>query len=104
MSMSATYRKIAKVDFKIPDTVSKEAADLIRRVRRAICPGPSARQTEHRGQLLRHDAEARLSLDKVAVHPWVLRYQKKTSSVAVGGGTSAFAASRGSSMYEGSRS
>lgn len=38
-----------------------------------------------RTQLLRHDAEQRLPLPQVAVHPWILRYQKKSSSAGVGG-------------------
>lgn len=51
----ATYRRIAKVDLKIPDSVSAEATDLIRK-------------------LLQHDPEKRLSLEKVLRHPWIVKY------------------------------
>lgn len=52
----ATYRRIAKVDLRIPETVSGEAADLIRK-------------------LLQHDAEKRLPLKDVLRHPWIVKYQ-----------------------------
>ena len=86
-SIVATYRKIAKVDFTIPETVSKEAADLIRRVRLRLflpCP-PAPLMIFGYLQLLRHEAEQRLPLPQVAVHPWILRYQKKSSSAGAGG-------------------
>lgn len=51
----ATYRRIAKVDLKIPDTVSPEASDLIRK-------------------LLQHDPEKRLPLEKVLRHPWIVKH------------------------------
>jgi serine/threonine protein kinase len=51
----ATYRRIAKVDLKIPDTVSGEAGDLIR-------------------SLLKHDPENRISLDNVLKHPWIVKH------------------------------
>lgn len=51
----ATYRRIAKVDLKIPETVSMDARDLITR-------------------LLQHDPEKRLSLESVLKHPWIVKY------------------------------
>lgn len=58
---NATYKKISRVEYRIPERVSPEAADLIRR-------------------LLKHDPKDRLALEQVAVHPWIVRYKKKTSS------------------------
>lgn len=52
----ATYRKICKVDLRIPDSVSPEAADLIRR-------------------LLRKNPAERLPLTQVRQHPWVVKYR-----------------------------
>ncbi|CAG8775601.1 10570_t:CDS:2, partial [Acaulospora morrowiae] len=48
-----TYNRIARVDLKLPDNISREAKDLIK-------------------SLLRYDPEKRLPVDKVAVHPWIL--------------------------------
>ncbi|KAF8583124.1 kinase-like protein [Ramaria rubella] len=56
---SATYKKISKVDFQIPDTVKEDAKDLIKR-------------------LLQHDPEKRLPLAQVAVHPWIIRHQRSS--------------------------
>lgn len=50
----ATYRRIAKVDLKIPDTVSETASDLIKK-------------------LLQHDPEKRLPLEKLLRHPWIIK-------------------------------
>ncbi|KAG8734104.1 spindle assembly checkpoint kinase [Ceratobasidium sp. 423] len=58
----ATYTKISAVSFQIPSHISSDAADLIRR-------------------LLQHDPEQRLPLTQVAVHPWVLRYQRKSDAM-----------------------
>ncbi|ORY77263.1 kinase-like domain-containing protein [Leucosporidium creatinivorum] len=61
---NATYKRIARVDLKFPTdgtAPSPEAQDLIKR-------------------LLRHDPQARLPLDQVAVHPWITKYRKKVSS------------------------
>ncbi|RKP10390.1 kinase-like domain-containing protein [Thamnocephalis sphaerospora] len=49
---SATYRRIAKVDLRIPHHVSDKAKDLITR-------------------LLQHNPESRIQLDEVLQHPWV---------------------------------
>ncbi len=49
-----TYRRIAKVDLRIPAFVSTDAADLIRR-------------------LLQYDPEKRFSLSEVKNHPWILK-------------------------------
>ncbi|KAF8508942.1 kinase-like protein [Hysterangium stoloniferum] len=56
---SATYKKISKVDLHIPDTVSDDAKDLIKR-------------------LLQHDPEKRLPLAQVATHPWILRHKRSS--------------------------
>ncbi|KAK9896445.1 kinase-like protein, partial [Cystobasidium minutum MCA 4210] len=58
---SATYRKISKVEYKIPDSVSPDAKDLIQR-------------------LLRHNPEKRIPLADVAVHPWIRKYAKSGKS------------------------
>lgn len=47
-----TYKRISKVDFKIPSFVDKDAADLIKK-------------------LLVHEPHKRLSLSKLASHPWI---------------------------------
>ncbi|GAA5974520.1 hypothetical protein JCM11641_002072 [Rhodosporidiobolus odoratus] len=57
----ATYKKITRLDFTIPSSVSSEAADVIRR-------------------LLQLKPEDRLPLAQVAVHPWIKKYEKRTSS------------------------
>lgn len=60
----ATYRRIAKVDLRIPDTVSSEAADLIRK-------------------LLQHDPDKRLPLEKVLRHPWIVKHANSASAAAL---------------------
>lgn len=60
----ATYRRIAKVDLRIPDTVSAEAADLIRK-------------------LLQHDPEKRIPLEKVLRHPWIVKHTNSASAAAL---------------------
>ncbi|GAA5839199.1 hypothetical protein JCM5353_007220 [Sporobolomyces roseus] len=57
---AATYKKICKLDYTIPATVSPEAADLIRR-------------------LLRYEPKDRLPLKEVAMHPWIKKYEKRVS-------------------------
>ncbi|KDE05284.1 AUR protein kinase [Microbotryum lychnidis-dioicae p1A1 Lamole] len=64
---TATYKRIARVDLHIPSDISEQAGDLIR-------------------QLLRYEPEERLPLSQVAVHPWILKYKRKTSA---GEGTAA---------------
>ncbi|MBW0464548.1 hypothetical protein O181_004263 [Austropuccinia psidii MF-1] len=54
-----TYKKISRVDFKIPSSVSAEASDLIRK-------------------LLKHEPGDRLPLPMVANHPWILKYAKSS--------------------------
>jgi aurora kinase len=51
---SATYRRIVKVDLRIPSFISHEAADLIR-------------------GLLQKDPEKRLALKHVMRHPWMIK-------------------------------
>ncbi|TPX65608.1 hypothetical protein CcCBS67573_g08084 [Chytriomyces confervae] len=64
-SYKNTYRRIAKVDLKIPSHVSREAGDLITK-------------------LLQYQPEKRLSLDQVLVHPWVVKYQMEQQESVVG--------------------
>ncbi|KAI5477549.1 AUR protein kinase [Pseudohyphozyma bogoriensis] len=52
----ATYKRISKVDLRMPEGVSREASDLIRK-------------------LLQHEPEDRLPLSEVAVHPWIVKWQ-----------------------------
>jgi aurora kinase len=59
---AATYRRIAKVDLRIPSYVTPEAADLIRR-------------------LLQHDPEKRMALKDVAKHSWILKNKPYWSKV-----------------------
>ncbi|GAA6004096.1 hypothetical protein JCM10207_002424 [Rhodosporidiobolus poonsookiae] len=62
----ATYRKIVRLEYTIPSHVSPEAADLIKK-------------------LLRLKPEDRLPLKDVAVHPWIKKYEKRSSSTTGGG-------------------
>lgn len=55
----ATYRRIRKVDLKIPPHVSEDAADLIR-------------------GLLRYNPQDRMPLSDVLQHPWIKRYEKRS--------------------------
>lgn len=49
-----TYRRICKVDLKVPSFVPRDAVDLIEK-------------------LLRHDPHERMELRRVASHPWIVR-------------------------------
>ncbi|CAG8571663.1 15614_t:CDS:1 [Funneliformis caledonium] len=49
-----TYKKIATVDYKIPNQISPEAKNFI-------------------SSLLQSDPEKRLPLDRIAIHPWILK-------------------------------
>ncbi|KAI0265612.1 kinase-like domain-containing protein [Gloeopeniophorella convolvens] len=60
---NATYKRIAKVDLRIPSKVSAEARDLI-------------------VNLLQYDPEKRIPLTEVRMHPWVARYRTKQPSAA----------------------
>ncbi|KAH3666282.1 hypothetical protein OGAPHI_004471 [Ogataea philodendri] len=51
---STTYKRIAKVDLRIPSFVSPEAADLIRK-------------------LLTYEPEKRIKLSDIGRHPWILK-------------------------------
>ncbi|PVZ96931.1 hypothetical protein BB558_007131 [Smittium angustum] len=50
-----TYRRIAKVDLQIPDTITVEAADLIKK-------------------LLQYSPNKRIPLKEVLEHPWIRKY------------------------------
>ncbi|KAJ1650497.1 spindle assembly checkpoint kinase [Dispira simplex] len=54
-SQQATFKRISRVDLKIPDYISSAAADLIHK-------------------LLRHNPDERLPLEKVLTHPWIVQY------------------------------
>ncbi|KAH7920302.1 kinase-like protein [Leucogyrophana mollusca] len=60
-SVNATYRRIAKVDLRIPSHISPEARDLITK-------------------LLKYEPEQRLALSDVARHPWITKYRPKGTS------------------------
>ncbi|KAI0061766.1 kinase-like protein [Artomyces pyxidatus] len=62
---NATYKRIAKVDLKVPPKVSADARDLIIK-------------------LLQYDPEKRLPLADVRRHPWVVRYRTKAPSAGEG--------------------
>ncbi|KAG9307281.1 hypothetical protein G9A89_017109 [Geosiphon pyriformis] len=59
--LAETYKRIAKVDLKIPDHISPEAQDII-------------------VSLLQHDPSKRLPLAKIAIHPWIIKYKRTGSS------------------------
>ncbi|CAO3672258.1 unnamed protein product [Umbelopsis vinacea] len=65
----ATYLRIARVDLKIPNHVSSDAADLIRK-------------------LLKYNPDERLSLEHVQQHPWIVRHLGKSSEVSATNTTS----------------
>ncbi|KAI1786844.1 kinase-like protein [Ganoderma leucocontextum] len=60
---NATYKRIQRVDLKIPSKVSPEARDLITK-------------------LLQYDQEKRLPLVEVRKHPWIVKYRSKGHSTA----------------------
>lgn len=60
---TATYRRISKVDLRIPSSVSPEAADIIKR-------------------FLQHSPEKRFPLDQVANHPWITKNRPYWNSAA----------------------
>lgn len=60
-----TYARIKKVDLKFPAYVSPDARDLI-------------------SKLLVKDPKARLSLDKMLVHPWIMRYAQRPTVATPG--------------------
>lgn len=71
----ATYRRIAKVDLKIPPHVSLDARDLIIKVRRAF--QVAGRAAHVFLQLLKYNPEHRIPLKDVANHPWITKYRPK---------------------------
>lgn len=75
---SATYRRITKVDLHVPEHVSPEAADLIKRV--SPLDMMQVRGRSYLKKLLRYNPEDRLPLKDVLIHPWVLKYQRKKTS------------------------
>ncbi|KAJ1911790.1 spindle assembly checkpoint kinase [Tieghemiomyces parasiticus] len=59
-SQQATFKRISRVDLKIPEHISPGATDLIRR-------------------LLKHNPADRLHLDQVLQHPWILEHNPPTA-------------------------
>jgi aurora kinase len=51
---AATYKRISKVDLRVPSFVSTDAADLIKK-------------------LLQHDPQKRFPLDQIESHPWIVK-------------------------------
>ncbi|EGN98148.1 hypothetical protein SERLA73DRAFT_109514 [Serpula lacrymans var. lacrymans S7.3] len=64
-SVNATYRRIAKVDLRIPAHISPEARDLIYK-------------------LLKYDPQQRIALSDVLKHPWIVKYRSKGTSKSTG--------------------
>ncbi|GJE97690.1 aurora family serine/threonine-protein kinase [Phanerochaete sordida] len=60
---NATYKRIARVDLKIPSKVSPEAKDLI-------------------VKLLQYEPEKRIALSEVRKHPWIVMHRSKGGSTA----------------------
>ncbi|EPQ54780.1 kinase-like protein [Gloeophyllum trabeum ATCC 11539] len=60
-SHNETYKRIMRVDLRIPSRVSPEAADLI-------------------VKLLQHEPHHRLPLSEVRKHPWILKYRSRSSN------------------------
>ncbi|RDX46559.1 kinase-like protein [Lentinus brumalis] len=60
---NATYRRIQRVDLKIPSKVSAEARDLIIK-------------------LLQYDPDKRIPLSEVRKHPWIVKYRSKGHSTS----------------------
>lgn len=61
---NATYRRIVKVDLRFPDYVPSDARDLI-------------------SKLLKKDPKARMPLDQIPEHPWIIRHCKERSGTKV---------------------
>ncbi|KAI0917560.1 Serine/threonine-protein kinase ark1 [Taiwanofungus camphoratus] len=61
---NATYKRIARVDLKIPSHVSPEARELITK-------------------LLQYDPEKRLPLTEVRRHPWIVKHRSKGHSTSM---------------------
>ncbi|KAJ1970748.1 spindle assembly checkpoint kinase [Dimargaris xerosporica] len=59
-SERATFKRISRVDLKIPDHISPLAADLIRK-------------------LLKHSPSDRLPLEQVLQHPWIVKHNAEPS-------------------------
>jgi len=78
---SETYRRIVRVDLAFPSHVSEEARDFISR-------------------LLRKEPRARMPLDRVRAHPWVVRHAEAAvvagmAALSVAGGAAAAASGAG---------
>jgi aurora kinase len=60
-SVKNTYRRIARVDLKFPPNMSADVRDLI-------------------SKLLQYDPQARIPLDEVMRHPWIVKFRPKGST------------------------
>ena len=69
---SLTHRRIMRADMTIPSFVSPEAKDLIRKVSlsSAVASSPSTNDD----QLLVLDSDRRIALEKVQLHPWIVKH------------------------------
>jgi serine/threonine protein kinase len=75
----ATYRRIARVDYRIPSRVSADAADLITRVSGVYLPSSDLRTDRMFTQMLKYNPAERIGFDEIRVHPWVMHYCKRTT-------------------------
>lgn len=76
-----THKRIARADMTIPEWVSKEAKDLIKKVG---CSSPLLVlcMTNRTLQLLVLDPEKRLPLEDVQTHPWIIKHCVKGERAA----------------------
>ncbi len=78
----ATYKRIARVDLKIPPKVSPEARDLITKVLISVSVGHGSWALILSSQLLQYDPEKRIALSEVRKHPWIIKYRSKSGSTS----------------------
>ncbi|PSR80464.1 hypothetical protein PHLCEN_2v6721 [Hermanssonia centrifuga] len=79
---NATYKRIARVDLKIPPKVSPEARDLITKVLISLSVGHGSWLLILCSQLLQYDPEKRIALSEVRKHPWIIKYRSKSGSTS----------------------
>lgn len=72
-TQAMTQRKIVRGDYTIPNFVSREAKDLIKRVRTVLA---WMRTSANPAQLLVLEPEQRLALEDVERHPWIVKHCK----------------------------
>ena len=69
-----TQKRIARADMTVPDWVSKEAKDLIKKVCPLSFASPIVHVPANTIQLLVLDPEKRLPLEEVQNHPWIIKH------------------------------